>query len=75
MRDLLLGEPVCCELSGKRTYDRLVGVCYIEGNDIGVAVIEAGLALDCQCYSGGQYKVIETVEGREVAKLLGCCMK
>ena len=30
-----------------KTYDRFVGVCHLDGKDIGLAVIKAGLALDC----------------------------
>jgi micrococcal nuclease len=47
MRGLVLGKPVRCELNGKKTYVRLVGTCYLGDIDIGVAVIKAGLALDC----------------------------
>ena len=28
MIDLVLDRPVSCELSGEKTYDRLVGTCY-----------------------------------------------
>jgi endonuclease YncB( thermonuclease family) len=42
------GRQVRCELDGSRSKDRFVGVCFLEaaggGKDIGVAVIEAGLA-------------------------------
>ncbi len=55
MRDLVDGKSVRCELNGKKTYDRRAGVCYLEGEDIGTAVIEAGLALDCTRYYGGRY--------------------
>jgi micrococcal nuclease len=75
MRDLVLGKPVRCELNGKKTYDRLVGTCFIEGKDIGVAVIKAGLALDCPRYSGGRYKAVETVTGRDRIKLPKYCRR
>jgi endonuclease YncB( thermonuclease family) len=39
---------ITCELTGERTDDREVGVCYdSEGKDIGAAIIAAGLARDC----------------------------
>ena len=55
MRSLVDGKNVQCELDGTKTYDRLVGTCYIEGKDIRISVIEAGLALDCPRFSGGRY--------------------
>jgi micrococcal nuclease len=75
MRDLVLGKPVRCELNGKKTYDRLVGTCYLGDIDIGVAVIKAGLALDCPRYSGGRYRAAETVAGRDRIKLPKYCRK
>jgi micrococcal nuclease len=56
----LRGQAVNCELTGERTYDRYVGVCYVDGQDIGAAVIAAGHALDCRRYSGGRYRHLET---------------
>lgn len=75
MRDLVLGKPVRCELNGEKTYDRLVGVCYLDGKDIGVSVIEAGLALDCPRYSGGRYARIEIVAARKKIKLPKYCRR
>ena len=46
MIDLVLNKPVRCELNGERTHDRFVGICYLDGHDIGEAVIKAGLAFD-----------------------------
>jgi len=71
MRDLVLGKPIRCELNGKKTYDRLVGTCYLDGEDIGIAIISTGLALDCPRYSGGLYAGVE-VEGVAI-KLPGYC--
>ena len=71
--DLVDGRSVRCELTGAKTYDRLVGSCYLDGNDIGIAVISAGLALDCPRYSGGQYAEHEIAETREAIKLPGYC--
>jgi endonuclease YncB( thermonuclease family) len=73
MRDLVDGKSVRCELNGKKTYDRFVGVCYLDGKDIGVSVIEAGLALDCPKFSGGRYKAVEAVAAREAITLPGYC--
>ncbi len=60
MVNYLRGKAVECKLTGERTYDRYVGVCYAEGQDIGAAVIAAGYALDCARYSGGRYRKYET---------------
>ncbi len=60
MVNFLRGKEVTCDLNGERTHDRLVGVCFAEGADVGAAVIAAGYALDCARYSGGRYSDLET---------------
>jgi endonuclease YncB( thermonuclease family) len=55
MVNYLRGKPVSCDLTCEKTYDRHVGVCYADGQDIGAAVIAAGHALDCRRNSGGRY--------------------
>ena len=52
-------KRVRCELDGTKTHDRWVGICYLNGRDIGAAVIGVGLALDCPRYSGGRYAKLE----------------
>jgi len=64
MTRLVLGETVVCTLNGDRTYDRWVGVCYLDGEDIGAIAITNGHALDCRRYSGGAYRDLETREAR-----------
>ncbi|WP_405110937.1 thermonuclease family protein [Phaeobacter sp. BS52] len=61
MVNFLSGKSVECSLNGERSYDRYIGVCYAEGQDIGAAVIAAGHALDCRRYSGGRYRHLETL--------------
>ena len=73
MRNLVNGKHVRCELTGAKTYDRFVGTCYIDGEDIGIAVIAAGLALDCPRYSGGRYAEFELAAAREVIKRPNYC--
>jgi len=75
MRELVNGKSVSCELTGTKTYDRLVGTCYLGGRDIGGAVIEAGLALDCPRYSGSRYAELEVADAPERIKLPGYCEK
>lgn len=73
MVDLVMGKRVRCVLDGSKTYDRFVSICYRNGRDIGAAVIEAGLALDCPRFSGGRYKAVETGAARSRIKLPGYC--
>ena len=60
MTRLVQGEKVICDLNGERTYDRWVGVCFLDGEDIGAIAITNGFALDCRRYSGGAYRDLET---------------
>ena len=62
MRILAEGREVTCRLNGERNRDRLIGVCYLEGQDIGALAISAGFALDCRRYSGGRYAPLEVPE-------------
>ncbi|NOD99576.1 thermonuclease family protein [Ruegeria sp. HKCCD6228] len=73
MTDHLRGETVTCKLNGERTYDRWVGVCYVDGEDVGAASIAAGHALDCRRYSGGRYRHLETPEARVRIIRAGYC--
>ena len=57
---LVKGRIVACDLDGTRTYDRWVGVCYLDGQDIGALTIKNGHALDCGRYSGSRYQNLET---------------
>ena len=75
MRELVNGKSVRCELTGAKTYDRVVGTCYLGGKDIGISVIKTGLALDCPRYSGVRYAEFELAEARERIKLPGYCRK
>lgn len=73
MVNFLAGKTVHCELTGERTYDRMVGVCFADGQDIGAAAIAAGHALDCARYSGGRYKRLETPAARSRLKRARYC--
>jgi micrococcal nuclease len=68
MRRLVSGRTVTCDLNGDRTYDRWVGVCYIEYQgrtvDVGAMLIGNGYALDCRRYSRGRYRSIEPAGAR-----------
>ncbi|WP_245224437.1 thermonuclease family protein [Ruegeria sp. HKCCE4150] len=73
MVNFLRGKKIECKLNGERTYDRWVGVCYADGQDIGAAVIAAGHALDCRRYSGGRYRHLETPSAKSRLKRAGYC--
>lgn len=34
MVDLVMDQELACDLTGERSYDRLIGVCYLKGRDI-----------------------------------------
>ena len=46
-QQMLAGRKLRCVDLGGRSYDRLVGRCYLDGRDIAVALIEAGAARPC----------------------------
>ena len=60
MAELVLNREVVCNLTGERSHDRLIGICYLNGEDIGAMAIRNGFALDCRRYSGGRYAGLET---------------
>jgi micrococcal nuclease len=75
MRGLVLGKSIRCDLNGKKTYDRFVGTCYLEGVDVGASIIGSGLALDCPRYSSGRYNTLETEGAIKSIKLPKYCKK
>lgn len=42
---LVHGKIIKCELNGKRTHDRLVGTCYVDGEDYAAALLPMGMDL------------------------------
>ena len=78
MLQLVRGQEVTCELTGERSYDRLIGTCRlvetptVGGGDIGAMIISVGLARDCPRFSGGCYRDLET-EASRALPLLGYC--
>ncbi|QPI86804.1 thermonuclease family protein [Rhodobacterales bacterium HKCCA1288] len=60
MAELVLNREVVCNLTGERSHDRLIGICYLNEEDIGAIAIRNGFALDCRRYSGGRYVGLET---------------
>lgn len=70
---LVRGETVICQLNGERTYDRWVGTCFLDGQDIAAIAVTNGHALDCQRYSGGRYRGLETPAARSRIQRAGYC--
>ena len=70
---LVFGKSIKCRLTSKKSYDRFIGTCYLGHQDIGVTIIEAGLALDCPRYSGSRYKKFETELARTQIRLPVYC--
>ncbi len=68
-------QTVTCELNGERSYDRMIGVCYANGNDVAAVLIANGYALDCARYSGGRYKKYETTAARSRLRQAKYCIK
>ena len=69
---LALDKQASCDLTGKRSFDRQVAVCRIDGRDLGRLIVGAGLARDCPHFSGGRYKPFE-VERSKRLPLPGYC--
>lgn len=67
LRTICEGQPVRCDLDGSKTRGREVGVCYVNGADIGATVIAQGLARDCARFSGGRYAALEKAEAKYLA--------
>lgn len=60
------GQTITAELDGERSYDRLVGTCFLpDGRDIGAELIKTGLALDLPQYSRGKYRCFEPEGARK----------
>ena len=57
MKQLVEGMPVSCMLTGDRSYDRYVAVCFLGDSvvDIGWFMVREGLAVDDRFFSGGVY--------------------
>ena len=59
MRKILENKTIKCSLSGRKSYERYIGVCWIGAIDVGALIIMQGFARDCFRYSGGRYRALE----------------
>ncbi|GBD41955.1 hypothetical protein HRbin39_01342 [bacterium HR39] len=76
VRDRALARHAVCTGDGSRSRDRVVARCRIEGNDLGRALVAAGLARDCPAFSGGAYAAFEPPDApiRELYPLPPYCV-
>lgn len=58
LRSLTDGWTVVCRWQGW-SYNRRVGTCFANGQELNAAMIRDGYALDCFHYSGGKYRSFE----------------
>jgi endonuclease YncB( thermonuclease family) len=71
MIELVHGRMVRCELDGTRTYDRCVGICYVDGEDISEVMVRRGLARACPRFSQGRYGDAERRAAADGATIIG----
>ena len=64
MQKILENQTIKCSLSGRRSYKRYIGVCWIGAVDVGALLILQGFARDCFRYSGGRYQALEPEPAR-----------
>ena len=78
---LTAGKHVTCYLDGTTTYDRVVGRCAVDGQDVGAVLVFNGYARDCPRYSRGDYAPYEAAAraaGRDLSRtyrLPGYCRR
>lgn len=74
MRRLVAGERVTCDLTGEQTYDREVGRCSVDGEDLGAALIRQGVCARCPRYDPmGRYVPAQSHAGQWVHGLPSYC--
>ena len=59
MQKILANKTIKCSLSGRKSYERYIGVCWIGAVDVGALLVLQGFARDCFRYSGGRYSALE----------------
>jgi len=55
----LRGNVITCRLDEQMSQDGSFQTCYLNGHDIGLILVQVGLARDCPRYSGGRYAEAE----------------
>lgn len=66
MVNICKGKEIRAELTGEKSYDRLIATCFLpDGRDIGAELIKLGLALDGGYFSSGKYRHLEPTGARQ----------
>jgi micrococcal nuclease len=73
LAELVDGREVICHLDGTTAGRyRPVGVCFLDGQDIGAIQVRAGHARDCPAFSGNRYAAAEAdarAAGRDLSRI------
>lgn len=67
------GRLVVCQPSGQLSHGRAVAQCFVNGQDLARQLVMYGLALDCERYSRGAYRRLESTEARRTLPRSGYC--
>jgi endonuclease YncB( thermonuclease family) len=74
MRGLTGGQNVSCSLTGERSYDRMIGTCYVCDADLTAAIISEGVCARCPRYDpGGRYVPAQREAGAWRGSMPGYC--
>lgn len=73
LTDLVEGETASCWLDGRVSFDRNVGVCFVNGRDIAALLVAEGLGRDCPALSKGRYARFESDTTNKVTGLPSYC--
>lgn len=69
---LIKGHAIVCQPTGD-SYNRIVAECTADGQDLGAAMVQLGVALDCAHYSAGKYRSLEPAGARARLLQKGYC--
>ena len=73
LAEIIDGREVTCHLDGTTAGRyRPVGICFLDGDDIGELQVRAGHARDCPRFSGGRYAEAEAAaraDGNDLSKI------
>lgn len=62
LTELVAGKLASCELDGTvASSNRPVGVCFVDGTDVGGEMVRLGFARDCPAFSFGRYDAHERI--------------
>ena len=59
LASLTAGKTVACADTGERSYQRIVALCFVDGEDLGGRLVALGWAVDVPRFSGGRYAARE----------------